>query len=244
MAKSLCLFFALISVFYWIELVNAEIFAHNPVKMIHHKIIHSVKREILQKRQQSCQTILNDSPMDCNFTLLVGSDIVYKMIIDPTALTEDDFAIINNAYSQICVPKCFNPILNYYRCLNISNDYKNYRINLYQRGTCGKQGNDFCEVLYLRRYSTNIRFINQLVNACPLTISGVNCSSTYSTCRQYVSNFNTNMGCCTTSYLGDVSSCSVNTVDPCESAISGSVIVAPVIMCLFLAALLTIFNTW
>ena len=72
MAKSLCLFFVLISVFYSIELVNAEIFAHNPVKLIHHKIVHNVKREILQKRQQSCQTILNDYPMDCNFTLLVG----------------------------------------------------------------------------------------------------------------------------------------------------------------------------
>ena len=244
MSKFLCLFLFLTSLFSSSELVNAKIFAFTPIELVHERIAHSVKREILQKRQQSCLTILNDYPtMDCNITLLVG-DITNTIVNNPSALTEEHFSALNNALSQVCVARCVNPILNYYRCVNISDDLRNYLINLIQRGICGKQGNDFCEVLYLRRYSTNIRFINQLVNACPFTNSGVNCSSADSTCRQYVSNFTTNMGCCTSPYLGDVSSCNVNIVDPCESAISGSINVVPVIMCLFLAALLTIFNVW
>ena len=154
MATSFYLFFVLISVFYFIELVNGEIFAHNSVKLIHQRIVHSVNREILQKRQQSCETILNDYPTDCNFTLLAGN-IGNKIFDDPAALTEDDFTALKNVYSQICVPKCINPILNYCRCLNISNDYNT---NLIQRGICGKQDNNFCPILYLRRYSTNILF--------------------------------------------------------------------------------------
>ena len=243
MAKFLCLFFVLISVFSLLELVNAKIFAPNPVELIHQRIVRNVKSEILQKRQQSCQTILNDYPSECNITLLVG-DITDMIINNASALTEDDFTALNNAISLVCVPKCVNPVLNYYRCLNIPDDLKNYLTNLVQRGICGKQGNDFCEVLYLRRYSTNIRFIGQLAAACPINNSGVDCSSANSTCRQYVSNFNTNMGCCTSPYLGDVSSCNVNVGDPCESAISGSIIVVPVIMYLILAGLLVIFYTW
>ena len=244
MSKSLCLFLVLTSLFSSIEFANAKIFARNPVELVHEKIDKLFKREILQKRQQSCQTILDDYPtMDCDITILVG-DITNIIVNNASALTEEHFAALNNALSQVCVAKCVNPILNYYRCVNISDDLRNYLINYVQQGICGKNGNDFCEVLYIRRYSTNIRFINQLVNACPFTISGVNCSSADSTCRQYVSNFNTNMGCCTSPYLGNVSSCNVTVINPCESAVSRSIIVAPVIMCLFLAVLLTIFNTW
>ena len=241
MAKPLCLVFVLISVFYSIELVNAKMFVHNPIKFVHQRIFHSIKREILQKRQQSCLPILNDTPPECNVTLLVGN-ITNTIINNAGALTEDDFAQLDNAYSQICVSKCVSPVLNYYRCLNIPDDFKNYLTNLVQRGVCGKQGNDFCQVLYLRRYSNNIRFINELVDACPIINSTrVDCSSANSTCRQYVLNFTTNLGCCTVPYLGNVSSCNVNVVDPCVSAISGSIIVAPAIVCLILAALLAIF---
>ena len=242
MAKSLCLFFVLISVFYSIELVNAEIFAHNPVKLGHQRIVHNVKREKLQKRQQSCFAILNDYPTDCNFTQLLGPDLDNKITNDPSSLNEADFTALNNVYSQYCVPKCINPLLNYTRCLNISNDLKNYITNLYRRGICGKNGNDFCDVLYLRRYhSTNVNFIYQLENVCPSTDSGIDCSSANTTCIQDVSNLNRNIGCCTSPYLGDVSSCNVNVVDQCESALSGSITVAPAIMCLILAALLAIF---
>ena len=243
MAKFLCLFFVLTSVFSSFKLVKAKIFTGNPVELVHQRNVHSDKREILQKRQQSCQTILNDYPTECNTTLLAGN-ITDTIFHNASALTEDDFAELNNTLSRVCVAKCVNPILNYYRCLNIPDDFRNYLTNYVERGICGKQGNDFCQVLYLRRYSANISFIAQLLDTCPRTNGRVDCSSADSTCKQYVSNFNINMGCCTSPYLGDVSSCNVNIVDPCESAISGSINVVPVIMCLFLAALLTIFNIW
>ena len=243
MGKFICLFFVLTPVFSSFKLVKAKIFTGNPVESVHQKNVHSVTREILQKRQQSCQTILNDYPMECNFALLAGN-ITDTIIRNASALTEDDLAELNNTFSRVCVAKCVNPILNYYRCLNISDDFRNYLTNYVERGVCGKQGNDFCQVLYLRRYSADIRFIVELLDACPRTNSRVDCSSANSTCRQYVSNFNINMGCCTSPFLGNVSSCNVNIVDPCESAISGSIIISPVIMCLFLAALLAIFNIW
>ena len=99
----------------------------------------------------------------------------------------------------------------------------------------------FCDVLYLRRHSTDIDFIDQLENVCPSTGSGIDYSSANTTCIEDVSNLNRNIGCCTSPYLGDVSSCNVNVVDQCESALSGSITVAPAIMCLILAALLAIF---
>ena len=240
MEKLFCLFFVLFPMFSSCELVNSKISILNPDELVHQRIVHGIKREILQSRQQSCQTILNNYPTECNVSLLAGN-ITNLVINDPSKLTSDDFTKLNNAFSQVCVAKCVNPILKYYRCLDISDDLENYLTNLVQRGICGKQGNDFCEVLYLRRYSTNIHFVNRLVNACPFTSSGVDCSSAGSTCKGYVSNFNSNMECCTLPYLGDVSSCNVNVVSQCESAISGSIIVAPAIVCLFLAALLTMF---
>ena len=240
MAKSICIIFVLTLVFSSCDLVNSKISILNPDELVHQRIVHGIKREILQSRQQSCQTILNNYPTECNVSLLAGN-VTNLVINNPSELTADDFTTLNNAFSQVCVAKCVNPILKYYRCLDISDDLENYLTNLVQRGICGKQGNDFCEVLYLRRYSTNIYFFDQLVDACPFTSSGVNCSSASSTCKGYVLNFNTNMECCTLPYLGDVSSCNVNVVSQCESAISGSIIVAPAIVGLFLAALLTMF---
>ena len=243
MAKSLRLFFLLTSVFSLFELVNAGIVTYNPVELVNQRIVHGLKREILQiRRQQSCRAILNDSPPECNVTLLSGG-VTDLIKTNASALTEDHLVAFNNAINKVCVAKCVNPILNYYRCLNISDDYRNYLTNYVQRGICGKQGDDFCEVIYLRHYSSNIRFINELVDSCPkINSARIDCSNANSTCIQYVSNFTTNVGCCTIPYIGNVSSCNVTVIDPCESAISASVIVAPAIMCLIFAGLLVIFT--
>ena len=242
MAKFLCLFFLLTSVFSSFELVNTWTFTYNPDELVNQRIAHDDKKEILQIRQQSCIAILKDSPPECNVSLLASST-VDLIKINPSALTEDHLVTFNNALTQVCVAKCVNPILNYYRCLNISDEFRNYLITYVQRGICGKQGNDFCEVVYLRHYSNNIRFIKELVDGCPIVNSArIDCSSANSTCLQSVSNFNTNMGCCTLPYVGNVSSCNVTVIDPCESAISGSIIITPVITSLILAGLLAIFT--
>ena len=200
------------------ELVNAKVSTRNPAELVHQTIVHPrVKRELLQN-QQLCYKILIDYPTECNASLLVGN-ITNIIKNNPRKLTANDFTTLNNGYSQVCVARCVNPILKYYRCLDISDDLKNHLTNLVQRGICGKQGNDFCEVLYLRRYSTNIHFVNQLVESCPFTSSGVNCASASSICKEYVSSFNTNMECCTLPYIGDVSSCGVNVVNQCESVL-------------------------
>ena len=136
----------------------------------------------------------------------------------------NNLAALNNAYSQFCVPKCIDPIISYCR-FTYTGDYLTYLINLLRHGVCGKHNNDFCEVLYLRRYANNRNFINVLINACPFTNSGVHCARASSTCKQYVSNFNTNMGCCTSPYLGsDVSSCGINVADPCQSVLTSPTI--------------------
>ena len=242
MAKSLCLFFVLTSIFSLFQLVNARIFTYNLVELVNQRIVHGVKREILQIRQQSCIAILNNSPPECNLTLL-SSGVTNLIKTNASALTEDHLVTFNNAISQVCVAKCVNPILNYYRCLNISDEFRNYLINYVLRGICGKQGNEFCEVIYLRHYSSNIRFINELVDVCPVINSArIDCSSANTTCIQYVTDFNANAGCCTVPYIGNVSSCNITVLDPCESVISGSVIVAPAIMCFILAALLAMFT--
>ena len=202
MEKLFYLSFVLTLMFSSRELVNSKISILNPDELVHQRIVHGIKREILQSRQQSCQTILNNYRTECNVSLLAGN-ITNFVINDPSKLTADDFTTLNNAFSHVCVAKCVNPILKYYRCLDISDDLENYLTNLVQRGICGKQGNDFCEVLYLRRYSTNIHFVNRLINSCPFTSSGVDCSSASSICKGYVSNFNTNMECCTLPYLGE-----------------------------------------
>ena len=81
--------------------------------------------------------------------------------------------------------------------------------------------------------------MDQLVSVCPFSNSGIDCSSAGNTCKGYVSNFNLNMGCCTTPYLGDVSDCNVDASDPCQSAVSGFGAVTPAILSVSLMAILS-----
>ena len=198
--------------------VNTKETSRHLAGYIHQSFGHSIKRSILQTKQQNCETILENYPMECNITLLVGN---VTNVVDnaPDTLSPRDYATLNDAYSKICVTKCIDPIIQYYECF-LSGDILTYFKNLVQQGICGKHGDDFCEVLYLRRYASNIRFFDQLVDTCPFISSGIDCSSANNTCQALVSNFNTNMGCCTLPYLGsDVSSCGINVANPCQSAI-------------------------
>ena len=169
------------------------------------------KRRLSVMLRQSCSSILDNYPTECNITLLAGNISSVPSV--------NDLAALNNAYSQFCVPKCIDPIISYYRC-TYTGDYLTYLTNLLRHGVCGKHNNDFCEVLYLRRYANYRYFVDDLIDACPFTNSGVHCARASSTCKQYVSNFNTNMGCCTSPYLGsDVSSCGINVADSCQSVL-------------------------
>ena len=205
----------------------------NPIEFIHKSIYRNInnKRSLSVKLRQSCSSILDNYPRECNVTLLAGNISSVPSV--------NDLAALNNVYSQFCVPKCTDPLINYYRC-TYTGDLLTYLINLLEHGVCGKHNNDFCEVLYLRRYANNRNFINVLINACPFTNSGVHCARASSTCKQYVSNFNTNMGCCTTPYLGsDVSSCGINVANPCQSAISSSYgVIAPTMLSILFAVIL------
>ena len=194
--------------------VDAKItLSKDPVEFIHKSIYRNInnKRSLSVMLRQSCSSILDNYPTECNITLLAGNISSVPSV--------NDLAALNNAYSQFCVLKCIDPLICYYRC-TYTGDLFTYLTNLLRHGTCGKHNNDFCEVLYLRRYDNNRNFINVLTNACPFTNSGINCARANSTCKQYVSNFNTNMGCCTSPYFkSDVSSCGINVADPCQSAI-------------------------
>ena len=219
------------------ENVNAKKPSRHLAEYINERIGHGIKRNVLQTKQQNCATILDNYPTECNITLLAGN---LTNVIDsaPGSLSPSDYATLNDAYSKLCVAKCVNPIIQYYECL-LSGEILTYFKNLVQRGICGKHDGDFCEVLYLRRYGSNIHYVDQLVAACPFTSSGVDCSSADSTCKGYVSGFNSNMGCCTTPYLGDVSACNVDANAPCQSAVSGFGAVTPAILSVSLMAILS-----
>ena len=206
----------------------------HPFEIVNKSIYKNMnnKRSLSVMLRQSCSSNLDNYPRECNVTLLAGNISSVPSV--------NDLAALNNAYSQFCVPKCIDPIIRYYRC-TYTGDYLTYLTNFLRHGVCGKHNNDFCEVLYLRRYANNRNFINDLINACPFTNSGVNCARASSTCKQHVSNFNTNMGCCTSPYLGsDVSSCGINVADPCQSAISSSYVIAPAMFSVLLTVILVV----
>ena len=146
--------------------IDAKILqSNNPVEFIHKSLYRNInnKRSLSLSLRQSCSSILDIYPTECNVTLLAGNISSVPSVNDLDAL--------NNAYSQFCIPKCIDPLISYY-CCTYTGDLLTYLTNLLEHGVCGKHNNDFCEVLYLRRYANNRNFINVLINACPLLILG------------------------------------------------------------------------
>ena len=189
--------------------------------LVHQGIQHSVKRSIsTQPRQEECSSILDDYPTaECNASMLAGN-----LTFSPTSTySESELEALNDAYVDVCVSKCIDPITRFYQC-TFSEDTSSYLTNLIRRGVCGKDDGDFCEVKYLRKYSGDLGFFERLIEECPFENSGIDCSyGASATCENMLSNFNTKMGCCTSPYLGgELSACRLDSAidQPCESFVS------------------------
>ena len=203
--------------------------AFSAIRKMHERIraAHVEKREIDSRQASQCQFPPPDYPSECNTYLTTRINISIAAINDQS-LTPMQEENLNAALTQFCVPRCVDPYITYLvNCSNVPS-FQEYSRQLIRQGLCGKEGNDFCDVVYLRYYSDNSLFLNRLVNVdcAPLVTTGsiltVNCS-TSDVCAENVANFAANMGCCAIPYLGAVTpSCGVTPDPPCQSAVSGS----------------------
>ena len=161
---------------------------------------------------------------ECNSSIL---DTVNSYLENNEEIPESVFTTLNNRYTRLCVTKCTEPIINYYQCL-FSGDALTYYTGLIQSYTCGKQDEDFCEVLFLRQHATNSNNTFNIRRECTTTEFGaINCSNPTSSCTNSISRLNANIGCCTQGLLGNLSACNINSLsEPCSasSGIAPSVI--------------------
>ena len=232
-------FLVIVLVTTYSKVANAKLTKTNLKLLINKEVTNNeIIRSTHQSRQQSCSTILNNYPSDCNRGNLLATNVTD---VDPSIFASLGISDINSAYTQFCVAKCMDPIIKYVRCVDLSTSWLTYTNNIIRRGTCGKEGSDFCVALYMRRYSGDKYFINRLTSVCPFTTAGVDCTRASSTCLQYLSDINQKMGCCTSPFLGDLSSCNLDVDDPCESVLSGFGVVSPAVFALLFAVLAAIF---
>ena len=206
--------------------------AFSAIRKIHERIRSAndvEKREIDSRQTSQCQFPPPGYPRECNTSLVPGVMNVSAAVSNNQSLTPMQEEILNAALTQFCVPRCVDPVITYFDCLsgNVASLQEYFR-QLVRQGLCGREGNDFCEVVYLRYYWNNLLFISNLFTAecAPLVTTGsiltVNCS-TSDVCAENVANFTTNLGCCAIPYLGAVTpSCDVTPDPPCQSVVSGS----------------------
>ena len=197
----------------WLERINSKL----PNKQL-----------VARQSISVCLNQLQDSlPSFCNFTELSGG----LSTLPASSLSDQQLDALNTAYSRICVPACLDPFEEYYNCLALPTDYKNYLITALRQGVCGQESGDYCEVRYIRQYDGDYDDLQQLTNACTFTSGGISCSGASSTCLEHVNTFSNRMGCCTQPYLGSgVTSCSGVSVDEACSSATG--LVAPVFVLL------------
>ena len=195
-----------------------------------HKISkrHSSELEIRQDNTACENQLQSDLPSFCNFTELSGG----LSELPASSFNDAQLTTLNNAYSQLCVSACIDPIDTYYNCIVTNDDtLRDYLVTLIRQGICGQESGDYCEVRYLREYRGDYSSFQHLLNACTITSGGISsCSSASSTCLDSVNTFSERMGCCTEPYLGSgVTSCSGVSVDePCTGVSSATGLVAPV----------------
>jgi hypothetical protein len=190
--------------------------------------VKEINKRDVNRRQTTnyCSKYLLNYPQSCNATLLLDDNVVLLLNNTPHLLTDEHLDSLNVAYSQICRSECVDPIIAYDRCYFAGNDEVIEFFERFERqGICGKEGSDFCEVLYLRTYRQNVTFFSTLLTNCGnvFTSSGVKCNIlTTKSCMQMVAEFITNMGCCARPYLGDgITGCTTSTVKPaCVSQIT------------------------
>jgi hypothetical protein len=199
------------------------------------EITSSSKRDVTQ----CAQNFLN-YPLSCNRTLLLENSGISFLNGTSPVLNDEQLDSLNVAYSRSCTVDCVNPIIAFNLCFaedannDIINELYDYLNNLTLRGICGKEGNDFCKVHYLRIYRQNVTFFNTLFTECQniFSQSGFTCSGRFAdflkpsnTCLSLLSEFITNMGCCARPILGDgITTCQgINaTVQPaCVSQATG-----------------------
>ena len=209
-----------------------------------HKISkrHSSQLEVRQDNNACLNQLESNYPSYCNFTELSGG----LSELPPSSLTDAQLTTLNNAYAQICVSACVNPIETYFNCILTDESHealRDYLVNLVRHGACGQESGDYCVVRYIREYEGDYSSFQSLLNACTVTSGGISCSSASSTCISYIKAFSERMGCCTEPYLGSgVTSCSGVSVDePCTGVSSATGLVAPVfVMILSLVGLLVL----
>ena len=199
--------------------------AYSAIREIHERIrsAHNVgKREIADSRQASqCQFPPPGYPRECNTSLIAGVTNVSAALLNYQSLTPKQEEIYNAALTQFCVPKCVDPYVKLLvdcQSFNVPSVQEYFR-QLIHQGLCGKKGNDFCEVVYLRHYSGDPLFLSRLfaVDCAPLmttrSILTVSCS-TSSVCAKNVASFTANLGCCAIPWLGALTpSCGVTRTD-------------------------------
>lgn len=110
-----------------------------------------------QRRQDTadCDSILNAIPASCsNYSMLpFATEILSDVDPSDSDLTDEALEEGNRGYEQFCVRECTDTVLSYFHCeLDEYEDGLSFTVNFLERGICGKQGNDFCYVLYVREY--------------------------------------------------------------------------------------------
>ena len=163
--------------------------------------------------RQTCST--NDFPSGCT---LSG----FRIILPSYNLryTDSQLTTLNQQLSRACTQACITAITKYFRCIE-SGDQQEYRVNFFQKYSCGKHSNgDYCPVRLLRSTIgstattdlTNARALVSIQASCSIAVgsTGITCSSsTSSRCTNALSTVSSYMGCCTEPFLGSgVRSCS------------------------------------
>ena len=150
-----------------------------------------------------------------------------------------DFSALNAGLSKVCVARCIEPaVANFRKCSNYTLAQQDYYVKYVTEYMCGKNGDDYCPVLYSRNYLNDVNILNpnrDCTFSSP-TFSQINCTSASSACLQSVADFSSKMGCCTLPYFGEgVSSCSGVDVEPaCQysSAVAVALSVFPLLLAL------------
>ena len=226
-----CLLLALLLTFSWNEVSDA-----NAITQLYRRD-DIIKKSALQTRQQNCQSLFNNYPRDCNATLLT---VFRNNIVNILSQYKNNLTDLNILYRDVCVPRCVDPLLRFYQCLNQPAIVYNYIETLTKQGICGTHNGNFCVVVYLNNYASNPLYLDQLTEVCPFPLSASNCASANATCKTYVSGFISNMGCCSIPIIGDVRSCYNNVDEPCQYA-SSPAITSPAFWCLLLAVIAALF---
>ena len=158
-----------------------------------------------------------------------------------------NFTALNAYYDQFCTKECIDIYFSYFRdCLNFTQSQLDW---YFKQLLCGKNGDDYCLVFFLRNYNTTTQ-INLLSNCrriYSVYVAEINCTTASSTCLQEIADFSSKMGCCTTGLLGPntVSSCTARGINidstSCPSAISSSTVAAVLSVFTLLTALIISF---